>query len=83
MKIETKHQIGEVVWIVKYYNGKWTITPNNVIVGFVAEVIGTDTPTIRYIFDFTGYDVADDKVFKTKKEAQAECDKLNGMKNEI
>ena len=80
MEIRTKFNVNQFVWVIDENNDKWKVIDK-------FKVIGVRIEKDR-IVDFTDYelDYGDGKhclylseniCFRTKEEAQAECDKRN------
>ena len=78
IEIETKYNIGDIVWITEWTGDDTGYRPDRArISGIDIKIYDKAVRNISYyLVDFiTSF--SDDELFATKAEAQAECDRLN------
>jgi hypothetical protein len=81
MKIETKYNVGDTVWIPKLDRGSGIYLPEEKNIEEIAIYIRKKSNiNIIYFFPllpFNGFDA--DELYATKEECQEVCDKKNKM----
>ena len=78
IEIETKYNIGDIVWIKCWFDDETGYYPSKArISGIDVQVYDKAIRNISYFLgdNVTSYDESD--LFSTKEECQAECNRLN------
>lgn len=79
MEIKTKFNVGDKVWVTEpyYENNRQYYKPLKIRITNIVIDIDNLGVEIRYLSVDTQFTNFDDTMFKTKEQAQAECDKRN------